>query len=38
MYLQYTSVLQQGLGGVGPINDLNELVQYHGDVRLHLHT
>lgn len=38
MHVQNTSVLQQGLGGVGPINDLNELVQYHGDVRLHLHT
>ncbi len=34
----HTSVLQQGLGGVGSINNLNQLVQNHSDVGLHLHS
>ena len=37
MHIHFTGVLQQSLGRVGPINDLNQLVQNHGDVRLHLH-
>lgn len=31
-----TCVLQQGLWGVGPVDDLNQLVQHHGHVGLHL--
>lgn len=31
-----TCVLQQGLWGVGPVNDLHQLVQHHGNVRLHV--
>lgn len=33
-----TSVLQQGLGRIGPIYDLHKLIQHHGNVGLHFHT